>query len=228
MSRLTWTVTIMLLIGGWVFPRDFSFKVRHDHNPWGECIGEMTVSESGIKFESEDEEHSFDRDWTGIQSLDRKTAMEFTILSYEDRKWLAGRDRALGFTVVEGDGLQDEVFNLILQNFPGPVVDRVVSNIDDILYEISVKHLHTFGGCEGLLQFGPEKIVFDSHNEEDSRSWRIDTEITGVWSSGAYDLDITVREGRGLDSGSDRRFRFQLKRPIDEDFMFRLRRQILP
>ena len=228
MSRLTWTVTIMLLFGGWVFPRDFSFKMRHDHNPWGECIGEMTVSESGIKFESNEEEHSFDRDWTGIQSLDRKTAMEFTILSYEDRKWLVGRDRPLNFTVVEGIGLQDQVFSLIKQNLPVPVVDRVVADVGETLYEIPAKHLHTFGGCEGILRFSPGVIVFDSQNREDSRSWRIDREIKGVWSTGPYDLDINVREGSGVDSGSERRFRFQLKRPIDEDFLFRLRRNILP
>lgn len=228
MSRLNLALAIMLLIGGWGLSQDYTFTVSHDHDPWGECAGEMTISESGIRFDSDEEEHSFDRDWTEIQSIDRRSSAEFTILSYEDRQWLAGSDRPLNFTVVDGPGLQDQVFSLIKQNLPVPVVDRVATDDGEALYEIPARHLHTFGGCEGILRFNPGEIVFDSENREDSRRWRIDREVKGVWSAGPYDLDINVREGSGIDSGSERRFRFQLKRPIDEDFLFRLRRNILP
>ena len=109
-----------------------------------------------------------------------------------------------------------------------PVVDRVVSPAGKIIYEVPVKHLHTFGGCEGFLRFGPEMIVFESEHQEDSRSWRRDTELSGVWSSGRYNLDIVVREREGGSFSGEKRFRFQLKEPLDEDFYFRIGRDLLP
>ena len=81
--------------------QDFSFKVYHDHNPWGKCIGEMTVSPSGKKFESVKEEHSIELGWTDIQSLERKSLSEVTILTYDDQKLLAGRDRPLSFLLLK-------------------------------------------------------------------------------------------------------------------------------
>ena len=84
------------------------------------------------------------------------------------------------------------------------------------------------GGCEGFLRFGPEMIVFESEHQEDSRSWRRDTELSGVWSSGRYNLDIVVREREGGSFSGEKRFRFQLKEPLDEDFYFRIRRDLLP
>ncbi len=71
-------------------------------------------------------------------------------------------------------------------------------------------------------------MVFESEDEKDSRSWRLGTDVVGVWSSGKFDLDIVVREREGGDLNRERRFRFQLKEPIDGEFYFRLRREMLP
>jgi hypothetical protein len=178
MNRLIRILVLMVLFSGWGFSQGYTFKVRHDHDPWG--------------------------------------------------KWLAGRDRPYEFTVFQGLGLTDEVFLLISENLKTPVVDRKVFGIKEVLYEIPAKHLHTFGGCEGILRFGREMIVFDSEDKEDSRTWRREREVAGVWSSGKYDLDIVVQEREGRDLNRERRFRFQLKEPLDEEFYFRLRREFLP
>lgn len=228
MSKFIQVLAMMILFSGWGFSQSYTFKVRHDHNPWGKCLGEMTVSPSGLEFRSEDEDHTADWGWLDIQTVDRKSASEFTILSYQDQRRLIGRDRPFKFTVTEGAGLTDEVFHLVSVKLKNPVVDRVASRIETVLYEVPVKHLHTFGGCEGILRFGPEMIVFESENGEDSRSWRKDTELKGVWSSGRYDLDIVVREREGGSFSGERRFRFQLKEPLDEEFYFRIRRELLP
>ena len=71
-------------------------------------------------------------------------------------------------------------------------------------------------------------IVFESEDKEDSRSWRRDSELVSVWSSGKFDLDLIVREREGGDLSRERRFRFQLKEPLDEEFYFMLRRDFLP
>ncbi len=228
MSRFIRILIMMVLFSSWGFSQSYTFKVRHDHDPWGKCLGEMTVSPSGIEFKSDNEEHSFNWEWLDIQSVDRKSVSEFTLLSYRDQKWMIGRDRPFNFTVIEGQGLTDEVFNLISAKLKTPVVDRVPSRIEKVLYDVPVKHLHTFGGCEGILRFGTEMIVFESENKEDSRSWRRNSELVSIWSAGKFDLDIIAREREGGDLSRERRFRFQLKEPLDEEFYFRLRRELLP
>jgi hypothetical protein len=228
MSRFIRFLAIIIFFCVPAFSQGYTFRVRHDHNPWGECLGEMTVSPSGIAFESEDDRHDLDWGWVDIQSIDRQSVSEFTILTYDDRKWLAGKDRPFSFKVIEGEGLSSEVFALVLDHLRTPVVDRVAAPIDEVLYEVPVRHLHTFGGCEGMLRFGRERIVFASGEKGESRTWRIDTEITGIWSSGIYELDIVAREWKGGGLSREREFRFQLKEPLDEDFYFRLRREVLP
>jgi len=188
----------------------------------------MTFSSAGITFRSDDGEHDFSWTWTDIQALDRKSETRFTVLSYQDQAWLAGRDRPYDFTVTGGDGLSDQVFRLIAGHLETPVVDRIPSAIDEVLYEVPVKHLHLLGGCEGILRFGREKIVYDSREPGHSRSWRKGHEIAGVWSSGRYDLDLVVRERGSGGSGRKKEYRFQLKEALDEDFYFRLQRELLP
>ena len=103
--------------------------MSHDHDPWGKCEGEITVSSTGIEFKSDKKEHNFDWEWPDIQSVDRKSVSEFTLLSYQDQKWMLGRDRPFDFTVIEGQGLTDEVFDLISAKLKTPVVDRIVSQV---------------------------------------------------------------------------------------------------
>ena len=228
MNKLGLVLVLVLFSGSWGLAREYTFQVRHDHDPWGECLGEMTVADSGISFVSEEEEHSVDWMWTDIQAFDRRSESEFSLLSYKDRKWLAGKDRVFNFTVEEGAGFSEEVFSLVEENLPVPYVNRIPVVEEGPVYEIPVKHLHLFGGCEGILRFGRELIVFESGNGEDSRSWRKETEIAGVWSSGPWDLDILAREVSAGGSTRERRFSFRLKEPLNEEFFFKLRRELLP
>ena len=71
MSRLIQILVLMVLFNGWGLSQSYTFKVRHDHDPWGKCLGELTVSPSGIRFSSDEEEHSFNWNWLDIQSVDR-------------------------------------------------------------------------------------------------------------------------------------------------------------
>ena len=214
--------------GGTLFAE--SLRVRHDHDPWGGCEGELTVNESGIQYLSEEEpQHNRDWTWLDIQTVDRRSLDRFTILTYQDQKWLLGRDRPWDFTLLgsNSQGLSDDLFEIIMTHLERPVVNRE-SRAIDALYEIPVKHLHTFGGCEGILRFGKDWIVYSTDRVKDQRSWRRNTEIANVWSTGRYDLEIEVHEKEGEDLLRTRSFRFELKRPLNEDFYAQLRREMLP
>lgn len=207
-----------------------TFRVRHDHDPWGSCTGQITVGENGIEYRSDDkQEHSRQWTWLDIQTVDRRSPHQFTILTYQDQKWLLGQDRPWNFNAVDPGavGLDDQLFSVIMKHLERPVVNRQAREIDPE-YEVPVKHLHTFGGCEGVLQFSRDWVVYDTDHEKDRRSWRRDTEVANVWSTGPYDLEIEVHERDGGDLLRTRRFHFQLKRPLDQEYYSQLRRAMLP
>lgn len=203
-----------------------SFTVRHDHDPWGSCQGELTVHGDGIDFRSSKEDHNRQWAWTDIQAVDRFSPLKFTILTYTDQKLLAGRDQPFDFTVLEGEGLNDETFQIIQEHSIRPLVDRSVEMAVSIEYEIPVKHLHTFGGCEGVLQFTSGQILYVTKHQKDSRKWRIGKEIAGIWSANRFDLEIQAFEREDGDYHQTRSFRFQLKQPLDNHYYRKLRREI--
>ncbi len=228
--RLFWAVVTVgfLSVGGAAAAG--SIHVRHDHDPWGGCEGELTVDDSGIQYHSEEKpEHDRDWTWLDIQAVDRRSPDRFMILTYKAQKWLLGRDRPWDFNVLDPDsaGLSDDLFRIIMTRLERPVVNREARPID-VLYEVPVKHLHTFGGCEGTLRFGKDWIVYATDHAEDQRSWRRNVEIANLWSTGRYDLEIEVYEKEGEDLLRTRSFRFELKRPLDEDFYEQLKREMLP
>lgn len=221
-------VTGFLMLSGSLFAQ--SLPVRHDHDPWGECEGELTITDEGISYRSETkEEHNRDWTWLDIQTVDRQSRERFSVLTYEDQKWLLGRDRPWNFTLrdPQSEGLSDNLFSLITTRLERPVVNREARTIE-AEYEVPAKHLHTFGGCEGVLRFGPDWIVYNTDHTQDQRSWRRQVEIVNIWSTGRYDLEMEVYEAEGGDLLRTRRFRFQLKRPLDEEYYDQLRRQMLP
>lgn len=204
-----------------------TIQVRHDHDPMGSCEGELIITADGITYETEREKHRRVWEWTDIQTVDRKSAQEFTILTYVDQQLLLGRDQPYDFSVLEGEGLTDVTFRIIEQSLPRPVVDRIPEKAVSVEYELPVKHLHTFGGCEGVLRFGSDLVVYETDHAKDSRTWRRNREVAGIWSTGPYDLELEVYEREGGDLLRTRRFRFQLKEPLDSDFYYKLRRQLV-
>jgi hypothetical protein len=226
-------VLLAAVVGLWVSGSALAagtLHVRHDHDPWGSCTGELTITAKGIQYHSDDkEEHSRDWSWTDIQTVDRLSADRFSILTYEDQNWLLGRDRPWDFTVLDpqAGGLTDQLFAVIRQNEPRPLVDRIPRQIK-VDYQIPVKHLHTFGGCEGILEFNRDWIVYKTDHKEDARTWRRGKDVASVWSTGPFDLEIEVYEKNGQDLLRTRRYRFELKQPLDEAYYSRLKREFIP
>jgi hypothetical protein len=83
------------------------------------------------------------------------------------------------------------------------------------LWEIPVKHLHRFGGDEGVLLVGTDEIVYKSAKAEDSRSWRYQ-DIDNISTSGPFQLTITSFERARMHYGSRKGFEFQLKHRLEE------------
>ena len=203
--------------------------VRHDHEPWGKCLGELEISDGGIEFRSKKEKHSRHWDWLEIQSFDRRSNKKFSILTWEDQKLRLGLDRYFNFRVLpDGKTLSPDDFALIRRNLQGTVTDRMTPERFTPEYSLKVKHLHAGGGCEGTLSFGPNWILYETDHREHSRTWKRDRDVESVWSLHRYQLELHVFEENQRAFDKTRRFRFFLKQPLDQEYYRQLRREFLP
>lgn len=184
---------------------------------WPDSRGELSITEQGIEFQRTNKAEGRAWAYRDIQSFDRISKTEFVILSYEDQRWKLGRDRPYHFKVTSGE-LSEEVFERIRQRLNKPVTDRVIGEVPNAEYRIPVKHLHSFGGCEGELIFTPEAIYYSTTNKEDARKWRVKEELQSVWSSDPYYLELHVYEDNRREFGQTRVFKFSLKEPLDPEF----------
>ncbi len=222
-----WTLTCLILFFFSSWARAETLMVRHDHNPWGKCTGEIIITDDGIEYRTKKQKHNRQWKWVDIQSFDRKAASAFSILSYEDQRLSLGADRSFNFTILpEAETMSEETYQFISQHLSKPGLDRVSRKIE-AEYQVPVKHLHTFGGCEGTLYFGEEWIVYETDHEEDARTWKRDQEVQSVWSLNRYQLEIHVFEENKRAFDKTRRFRFQLKEPLNGDYYDRLRREFI-
>ena len=78
-----------------------------------------------------------------------------------------------------------------------------------------MKHLQRFGGDEGVLQVGPDEIVYKSADKAESRTWRYE-DIENISSSGPFQLTITTFERAKTHYGSLKGFNFELKQRLEE------------
>ena len=58
-----------------------TLQVRHDHDPWGACEGELQITEDGIRYETDKEEHNREWAWIDIQGFDLHSSETFSVLS---------------------------------------------------------------------------------------------------------------------------------------------------
>ncbi len=179
--------------------------------------GKIEITEQGIEYRAEKEKHSRSWKWEDIQYFDRMSETEFTILTYEDQRLLLGRDRQYHFRVTEGV-LSDELFERVSQRIHRPLTNRVTSEAGKVQYRIPVKHLHTFGGCEGTLEFTQRAVRYVTDHKEDRRSWQLGRDVQLVSSSDPYRIQFQVYENNRREFSQTRIYRFVLKEPLDADF----------
>ncbi len=191
-----------------------TFEVIHKKRFWQDGRGEILISAEGIAFRAAEEKNSRRWAYSDIQYFDRVSEQEFVVLSYEDEKWKLGRDRQFHFVVTSGK-LTDALFASISERLGRPVTDRVFRKPAETAFEVPVKHLHGFGGCEGMLVFTPETVSYSTEHVKDARVWRLDRDVESVWSSSPYHLELHVYDNNRREFRRTRVYKFDLKQPLD-------------
>ena len=193
-----------------------TFDVIHEKTLWRDGRGKIEITDKGIDFIAEKEKESRSWRYEDIQYFDRISSKEFTILSYEDNSMLLGRDKQYRFLITEGE-LTEDIFNRIRSRLDKPATNRQFPDVANAEYELPVKHLHTFGGCEGTLKFTGDEIFYVTDNRKDAREWRLDTDIQSVWSSNPYQLEIHAFDNNRREFSRTRIYKFDLKEPLDPE-----------
>jgi hypothetical protein len=207
---------VLLLLCGVAGLAAQTFDVIHKKPHWPNGQGRIHISEEAIAFEARKEKNSRSWSYTDIQHFDRVSKSEFVILSYEDQKWKLGRDREFRFVISSGE-LTDDLMETISSRLGKPVTNRVVGEVA-AQYELPVKHLHTFGGCEGRLLFTNDAVYYSTEHAADAREWKLARDVRAVSSVDPYLLDIRVFENNRREFSRTRVYRFQLKESLDPEW----------
>jgi hypothetical protein len=178
--------------------------------------GRIHISEEAIAFEARKEKNSRSWSYTDIQHFDRVSKSEFVILSYEGQKWKLGRDREFRFAISSGE-LTDDLMDTISSRLGKPVTNRVVGEVA-AQYELPVKHLHTFGGCEGKLLFTNDAVYYSTEHAADAREWKLARDVRAISSVDPYLLEIRVFENNRREFSRTGVYRFQLKESLDPEW----------
>jgi len=194
-----------------------TLSVIHEKSLWMNGHGKLEITEEGIAYKSEKAKESYTWKYIDIQYFDRISNKEFTILSYKDLPLLLGRDKEYHFLVTEGE-LTDELFQTICARLNKPVTDRVFPEVTAVEYQVPVKHLHTFGGCQGVLKFTRDSIYYETDDKKDARDWKLSQDVQSVWSMDRYQLEIFSYDNNRREFSHTRPYHFQLKQPLDPVF----------
>jgi hypothetical protein len=208
-------LAILALLGAHLLAGQ-TFSVVHMRDAWWNGGGTVEFTDEGITYTAEKEEHSRDWTWLDIQHFDRISENEFEVLTYEDQRRYLGRDRSYRFRITDGS-ISDDLFERIAAALERPVTDRVIGETPGVNYTVPVKHLHTFGGCEGELRFTDEAIYYVTDRAAHSREWRVGRDLDSVWSRSPYQFEVRVYENNRREFSSTRIYEFDLKRPLDQE-----------
>ena len=223
--RVTVTASIFLLIGSALTAAELRFEVRHER-ALRDHPGSLTIDDTGVSYQQvltekqqkkkrkkPPELESVRFDYQDIQEL-WLSAGKLVLVTYKDRPRLLGIDKEYEFFVV-GERSFAEAYPMLKDKLDQRFVAALADPQAAVLWEIPVKLQGTLQGSEGVLQVGPDQIVYKTDRKQEGRTWRYQ-DIDNISTSGPFQLTITTYERAKTHYGSLKGFNFQLKQRLDE------------
>lgn len=223
--RVTVTASIFLLIGSALTAAELRFEVRHER-ALRDHPGSLTIDDTGVSYQQVLTEKQQKKkrkkppelegvrfDYQDIQEL-WLSAGKLVLVTYKDRPRLLGIDKEYEFFVV-GERSFAEAYPMLKDKLDQRFVAALADPQAAVLWEIPVKLQGTLQGSEGVLQVGPDQIVYKTDRKQEGRTWRYQ-DIDNISTSGPFQLTITTYERAKTHYGSLKGFNFQLKQRLDE------------
>ncbi len=193
-----------------------TYEARHDHLR-GFCRGDLIFNDQGVAFESAKKGHSWKLAWLDVQQLRILDNGDVDVLTYQDRKWRLGADRAYHLRVADRP-FAAQVTPMLENRLGRRFVAGAPAEVKP-LWEIPAKHLLRFGGVEGTLVVAADRIQFRAAKPGASREWML-TGVESISTSDPYQLTLVPYERPRRD------FNFQLKQSLDSEQYNRLWRRL--
>jgi hypothetical protein len=191
-----------------------TFPVKHERTLWRDTRGEIGFTADGISFQAVKPKEKVAWKYSDIQHFDRVSVREFVLLTYGSQRWALGREKRYRFVITAGE-LSDDDFRIISQRLGKPATNRAVPRDVSAIHSIPVKHRHTFGGCEGTLEFTGDAIYYATDNLKDARTWRLASDVQSIFSTDPYRLEIQAYDDNRREFSATRLYRFKLKEPLN-------------
>ena len=209
---ITLIVLTLLLAAAPAAAQSYEFPVEHDHT-LRSCRGSLVITPEKIEYKTAHEKHARTWRYVELQQVKVESKTRIELLTYEDEKRLAWRDREWSFKILEGE-VTPEISSLLLAQSARPLVTSVPPVTEGSpRFEIPVKHLHKLGGCSGALRIYADRVAFESAERPDhSRFWRY-KDIQNFSQSERFRFEIATFETGFVGSKS---YSFQLKQELPE------------
>ena len=204
---------------------ELRYEVRH-HRALKDHTGVLTINEKGVGYQQVIPEGKRKKNpkkppklenvqfaYQDIQEL-WVSADKLALVTYKDRKWLLGVDKEFEFFLPSGQSFE-AAYTMLKDKLDRRFVAAVADSQPGMLWELPVKLQGTIQGSEGVLQVGPDRIVYKTDRPRQSRTWRYQ-DIENVSTSDRYQLTLTTYERAKTHYGSMKGFNFQLKQPLSE------------
>lgn len=152
--------------------QDFKYSVKH-HHTLKDCRGALNITSDGVEYFASKTKDSRRWTWNNIRTLEVESPMEISIVTYEDQKRWAGKDKVFRFTLLDKRATP-ELAAFLLKHVKRPMEISVIpEDSEKPTFEIPVKHLRMVTGTQGVLRIYSDKVVYQTEVKGDSRYWRI-------------------------------------------------------
>lgn len=193
--------------------REFTYVVKQDRLI-GKRNGHLIISEKGIEYRTRDDKESRSWSYTDVKLVEILSATQIRIWTYQNRKLLLGRDESLSFKVIDGE-FDQKLSDFLRAHIARAFVTSFTEEGDGgaPVAQTAVKHLHRFGGCQGILKIFPDRLVYEAADRHDSRSWRWN-DIRAVSRPDFDRIEVLTFEPQT--GAPNRSFNFVLKEGLSE------------
>ncbi len=149
----------------------FEYQVRHIH-ALRDCRGSLKIMDGGVEYKTAHAKDSRVWKFEEIRTLEVKSSTEISLVTYEDQKRWAGKDKVFKFVLLDKKATP-ELTAFLLDHVKRPMALAILPETNaKPVFEIPVKHLRVVVGTTGMLRIFPDRITYQTSREGDSCYWR--------------------------------------------------------
>ncbi len=153
--------------------QNFEYAVKHRHI-LKDCRGTLKITDDGVEYRTDHAKDNRKWKFADIRTLEVKSPTEISVVTYEDQKRWAGKDKVFEFTLLDKKATP-ELTTFLLNHVKRPMELAVIpEEAEKPAFELPVKHLGTIKGSRGVLRIYADKVTYQSMTGGDSRYWRLE------------------------------------------------------